>query len=121
MKRFIAVVKSTGGVLDKYQDFDLEADANAHVVAYGGYVASSPGGDTKFWIYDSVAKTITHDAAAEEADRVDRAAKAVQKNRRAAYQTESDPLFFQEQRGEVPAGTWEAKVAEIKVEYPKPE
>lgn len=42
-------------------------------------------------------------------------------NRRAAYTTESDPLFFKEQRGEVPAGTWQAKVDEIKARYPKPE
>ena len=34
-----------------------------------------------------------------------------------AYRTESDPLFFQEQRGEVPEGTWLAKVAEIKARY----
>lgn len=35
-----------------------------------------------------------------------------------AYQTESDPLFFQEQRGEIPAGSWLAKVAEIKERFP---
>lgn len=34
-----------------------------------------------------------------------------------AYREESDPLFFKEQRGEVPAGTWLAKVAEIKARY----
>ena len=39
--------------------------------------------------------------------------------RRRAYETESDPLFFKEQRGEVTAGTWEAKVTEIKARYPK--
>ena len=39
--------------------------------------------------------------------------------RRAAYVAESDPLFFKEQRGEVDAGTWAAKVAEIKARYPK--
>jgi hypothetical protein len=42
--------------------------------------------------------------AAEERKRV----------RAEAYRTESDPLFFQEQRGEVEPGTWLAKVAEIK-------
>ena len=39
--------------------------------------------------------------------------------REQAYKAEADPLFFQEQRGEVPAGTWEAKIEEIKVRYPK--
>lgn len=35
-----------------------------------------------------------------------------------AYREESDPIFFKEQRGEVPAGTWLASVAEIKARYP---
>jgi hypothetical protein len=39
--------------------------------------------------------------------------------RKQAYLVESDPLFFMQQRGEVPAGTWEAKVEEIKARYPK--
>lgn len=39
--------------------------------------------------------------------------------RRRAYETESDPLFFKEQREEVVQGTWAAKVAEIKAKYPK--
>lgn len=37
--------------------------------------------------------------------------------RRVAYSTESDPLFFKEQRQEVPAGTWLAKVNEIKARW----
>lgn len=35
-----------------------------------------------------------------------------------AYRDESDPIFFKEQRGEVPTGTWLAKVAEIKARWP---
>jgi hypothetical protein len=48
-----------------------------------------------------------------------RAAEATQRNRRNAYQAESDHLFFEEQRGEVAAGTWAAKVDEIKARFPK--
>ena len=48
-----------------------------------------------------------------------RAAAEVQRNRRQAYQQEADPLFFEEQRGEVSAGTHAAKVAEIKLRFPK--
>ncbi len=48
-----------------------------------------------------------------------RAAEAVQVNRRQAYQAESDHLFFEEQAGEVSAGTWAAKRAEIKERFPK--
>ena len=38
-----------------------------------------------------------------------------------AYVLESDPLFIQEQAGEVEAGTWAEKRAEIKIRFPKPE
>ena len=48
-----------------------------------------------------------------------RAAKKVQDNRRAAYQSESDHLHMEEARGEVSDGTWAAKVAEIKARFPK--
>ena len=50
---------------------------------------------------------------------VARAAERVQSSRRAAYEAEADPLFFEEQAGEVVDGTWAAKRAEIKVRYPK--
>ena len=59
--------------------------------------------------------------AARLADVASRNAQAAEQRKQAraeAYRTESDPLFFQEQRGEVPAGTWLAKVEEIKAQYP---
>jgi hypothetical protein len=40
-------------------------------------------------------------------------------NRRAAYITEADPLFFKAQRGEATMDEWQAKVAEIKARFPK--
>ena len=48
-----------------------------------------------------------------------RAAEEVQRNRRNAYHTESDALFYEEQRGEVSEGTWAAKIDEIKLRFPK--
>ena len=39
--------------------------------------------------------------------------------RRSAYQAESDHLYLEEARKEVPAGTWLSKVNEIKIRYPK--
>jgi len=48
-----------------------------------------------------------------------RAAAEVQRDRRNAYQDESDHLHFEEARGEVSDGTWAAKVAEIKARFPK--
>ena len=40
--------------------------------------------------------------------------------RAAAYATESDPLFFQAQRGEATMDEWLALVAEIRTRYPYP-
>jgi len=48
-----------------------------------------------------------------------RAAEEVQNNRHNAYIEEADPLFFEEQAGEVPAGTHAAKRTEIKQRFPK--
>jgi hypothetical protein len=39
--------------------------------------------------------------------------------RHSAYVAEADPLFFKAQRGEGTTAEWEAKVAEIKIRYPK--
>lgn len=41
------------------------------------------------------------------------------RKRRAAYELESDYLFFEAQRGEATMQEWKDKVAEIKLRYPK--
>ena len=46
-------------------------------------------------------------------------ARIATENRRAAYITEADPLFFKAQRGEATMDEWQAKVAEIKTRFPK--
>lgn len=56
-------------------------------------------------------------SAEELADRAAFVANQRKQVRAEAYREESDPLFFQEQRGEVPPGTWLAKVQEIKARY----
>lgn len=43
-----------------------------------------------------------------------------QELRQQAYERETDTLFFQEQREEVPPGTWLAAINAIKDRYPKP-
>lgn len=47
----------------------------------------------------------------------------VNENRRSAYQLESDPIFFQWQRGEdgMTQELWLAKIAEINERFPYPE
>ena len=68
MENFIAIVKSTGGKLDKYQDFAVEADAVTHVEAYGGFVVNNPGGSTSYWVVDAEAQTVTNDQEQADAD-----------------------------------------------------
>jgi hypothetical protein len=68
MENYIAIVKSTGGKLDKYQDFAIEADAVSHVETYGGFVAPDPGGGTSYWVVDEAAQTVTNDQAQADAD-----------------------------------------------------
>ena len=68
MENFIAIVKSTDGALDKYQDFAVEADAVTHVEQYGGFVVPDPGGQTSYWVVDEVAQTVTNDQAQADAD-----------------------------------------------------
>jgi len=44
---------------------------------------------------------------------------AAEASRKAAYVAESDPLFFQVQRGIIKEQVWLDKIAEIKARYPK--
>jgi hypothetical protein len=46
-------------------------------------------------------------------------AEEAERNRRAAYQAEADPLFFKAQRGEIEQQVWLDKIAEIKARFPK--
>lgn len=51
----------------------------------------------------------------------DRAVAEVNETRRQAYQLESDPIYFQAQRGDTyTLEDWKAKVAEIDARYPYP-
>ena len=68
MENYIAIVKSTDGKLDKYQDFSVEADAISHVATYGGFVAADPGGSTSYWVVDAGAETVVNDQAQADAD-----------------------------------------------------
>ena len=50
----------------------------------------------------------------------ERAQAAVDAQRHAAYTAESDPLFFQWQRGAGTEQAWLGKIAEIQARYPDP-
>jgi hypothetical protein len=67
------------------------------------------------------AEMTAEEVAQLQADAAEEAAKQLARYRElraAAFASEADPLFFQEQRGEVPTGTWLAKVEEIRLRYP---
>jgi len=68
MEKHIAIVKSTLGKLDKYQDFAVEADAVSHVTTYGGFVVPDPGGSPSYWVVDEAAQTVVNDQAQADAD-----------------------------------------------------
>jgi hypothetical protein len=68
MENFVAIVRSTDGKLDKYQDFAVEADAVTHVGQYGGFVVPNPGGHTSYWVVDVEAQTVTNNQDQADAD-----------------------------------------------------
>ena len=72
MKDFIAIVKNTGASLDKFLDFNTQAEADAHVAQYGGFVVSNPGGSTSYWVVDESAQTVVNDQAQADADALER-------------------------------------------------
>ena len=93
MKPFIAIVKSTApvvgeppracGELDKYQDFDLEADAISHVATYGGFVVPDPGGQTSYWVVDAEAQTVINNQDQADADILTRSWERLRRERNA--------------------------------------
>ena len=50
MKKYTAVVShSDDGIITKYQDFDTQDEADAHVVSFGGKVVQDLDGDIEYW------------------------------------------------------------------------
>ena len=49
MRQFTAVVTHDKGVVTKYQDFDLKADADAHVANFGGKVVECLDNLLEYW------------------------------------------------------------------------
>jgi hypothetical protein len=70
---------------------------------------------------DGNSVAVDESAVAAEIERLQpiKAAEQAERNRKAAYITEADPLFFKAQRGEATMEEWQAKVAEIKTRFPK--
>jgi len=57
---FLAIVAATPtGRVAKYAEFDLETEADAHVVTFGGFVAAKPAEPRRDWLIDMVGETLT--------------------------------------------------------------
>ena len=65
MKKYTAVVSHSSGVITKYQDFDSEDDAKAHVATYGGKVVADLDDDLAYWDVSSDAAKDTDQLAAD--------------------------------------------------------
>ena len=76
--------------------------------------------DTLDWLDDTPKPTQAELDAAWPAVQQARQQAEVDAQRHAAYVAESDPLFFQWQRGEATEQAWRDKVAEIQARYPDP-
>jgi len=66
MKKYTAVVSHSDGVITKYQDFDSEDDAKAHVATHGGKVVADL--DNQFSYWDVSGDTATKDTDQLAAD-----------------------------------------------------
>ena len=99
-------------------DFIIGDCNNTNSVVYQGVTPPSDWAGGKY-LFDGAAWELNPawvapiDPSVAERERI-------QKERQAAYRTESDPIFFMAQRGEATMAEWEAKVAEIKARYPYP-
>lgn len=72
------------------------------------------------WLSDTPKPTQAELDAAWPAVQQAQAQAQTDAQRHAAYVAESDPLFFQWQRGEATEQQWRDKVAEIQARYPDP-
>jgi len=68
MKDWIAVVSSANNKVTKYQDFDTEDEAKAHIATYGGFVDESPSDLAEYWTVDAKKKTLTADNSSLASD-----------------------------------------------------
>jgi hypothetical protein len=76
--------------------------------------------DTLVWYDDTPKPSQAELDAAWPAVQQARQQAEVDQQRHSAYVAESDPLFFQWQRGEATEQAWRDKVAEIQTRYPDP-
>ena len=65
MKKYIAIVQFKNNKIETLQDFNEEQQAIDHVAKFGGVVANNPGGNYRYWLYNSDTNVITVDVESE--------------------------------------------------------
>jgi hypothetical protein len=79
---YLAIVKVENNRIAKYQDFQLQADANTHISTHGGFVVDIPAaGNMDYWTVDAGAKTITYDSAKQTTDEAAREMTSIREHR----------------------------------------
>ena len=63
MKKYTAVVSHSDGLITKYQDFDSEDDAKAHVATHGGKVVADLDDELSYW-------DVSGDTASKDTDQI---------------------------------------------------
>jgi hypothetical protein len=97
------------------------ATPNKEWTLFGEPITAEEYEEALTWYSTGDAPTWQELKAAEPAIEAEVARKAVEDQRRAAYQTESDPLFFGWQRGDNTEQEWLDAVQAVKDAYPYPE
>ena len=123
---YIAIVATDKNRIAKFKDFNTKAEADAHIdhcKEFGfdsGFAVEAPkSGSMEYWVVDEKAKTITHDAITETADKATYDALAYSRSRKVEY----DKLNQFELIGEDSInGTTNHRdaILAIKDKYPKP-
>ena len=122
MKNYIAVVSVDGNKVTKYQDFDSQSDADAHVSAHGGFAVENPGGNESYWIANSSNKTLSYDKDSFDEHEAAFAASQYQRDRKKEFSKkigdQLDMIYWDQVNGTT---TFKDYVAKVKSDNPKPE
>jgi hypothetical protein len=119
MEKYIAVVKTDGKAVTKYQDFSNQTDADAHASKYGGFVAEKPDSDfVEYWVVDG--EKLTFDKTSSDNAATQKAAIAYQRARRKSYPSIGDQLDAIWKGGDDQAAM-KVIVDKVKSDNPKPE
>ena len=87
---YLAIVKVENNRIAKYQGFESESDADAHISTHGGFVVETPAaGSMDYWVINEGAKTIAHDSSTQTTDEAAREMTYI-RNHRDGLLTETD-------------------------------